>query len=252
MTLMLRRHSWLALILVGLISITVFWQKWTNVVQAQSGCGCPSGWSITPDGIQMLDVCVICCGRQEGDRYLSIWHPIPRSCCERRTADEPTPTPTETQAPTPGDPEPTSSSTPTPVSLPEENPTPTLKPTIYYKSTPTPQPTPFPTNVPPLDTATVLWPTLACLPNHAARPIALCPSTSGWNLYYIDDDGEHQTGPTIDDEQMFYAVSPTTGHPLIIIWDSDLQAYIFQTYYWDGKPYIFTLDRQDQVVHWEW
>lgn len=170
------------------------------------------------------------------------------------------PVPTVTPPPT--------KQSPTPTRGPAPPPTATPRPPAATGQPPTASPTPrlLPTAALAvsvfLHTAPVAR--TACIPQHAARPVALCPSGSGsgWWLYFIGNMGRSAAGPYVPyaaemmDESvpvdLVNQVHPFSGHSLTVVWVPIEQNIEVRTAYSDGKPYVFNVSEGGVVSFEEW
>ena len=99
---------------------------------------------------------------------------------------------------------------------------------------------------------------LPCLPQHAARPLALCEtgSGSGWWLYYVGPGGRVVSGPHVPypspalDGRRAVLRHYISGAPIVLDWSADsLQV---RTVYDNGKAYFFDVDAAGRVDHIAW
>ena len=116
----------------------------------------------------------------------------------------------------------------------------------------------------PLDCAT-------CLIRHEATPINITIGGDGaFNLHFIGDGGV-ATGPVLPPVRevvethsedagntvLYEGINSITGAPVVISYLSAEQVLHVHTYYPDRhdgsmKPYIFIVDQDNKVSHWEW
>jgi len=110
-----------------------------------------------------------------------------------------------------------------------------------------------------------------CLNRHEAAPVNVTIGGDGaYNYHFIGDDGVG-TGPVLPPVQelakkhlpgsgnavLFNGTNTLSGAPVIISYLSDEQVVHVHTYYPDRhdgsmKPYIFVIDMDNEVAHWEW
>lgn len=110
-----------------------------------------------------------------------------------------------------------------------------------------------------------------CLNRHEAAPVNVTIGGDGaYNYHFIGDDGV-STGPALPPARklakmhlpgsgnvvLFNGTNTLSGAPVIISYLSDEQVVHVHTYYPDRhdgsmKPYIFVIDLDNEVSHWEW
>ena len=110
-----------------------------------------------------------------------------------------------------------------------------------------------------------------CLNSHEAAPVNVTIGGDGTlNYHFIGDDGV-STGPVLPPVRelakehlpgsgnvvLFSGTNTVSGAPVIISFWSDEQVVHVHTYYPDRhdgsmKPYIFVIDLDNEVSHWEW
>ena len=110
-----------------------------------------------------------------------------------------------------------------------------------------------------------------CLNRHEAAPVNVTIGGDGaYNYHFIGDDGV-STGPVLPPVRklakkhlpgsgnvvLFNGTNTFSGAPVIISYLSDEQVVHVHTYYPDRhdgsmKPYIFVIDLDNEVSHWEW
>jgi len=110
-----------------------------------------------------------------------------------------------------------------------------------------------------------------CLNRHEATPVNVTIGDDGaFNYHFIGDDGV-KTGPVLPPAPklatkhlpgsgnvvLFRGSNTLSGAPVIISYLSDEQVVHVHTYYTDShtgsmKPYIFVIDQDNKVSHWEW
>ncbi|MCY3707333.1 MAG: Ig-like domain-containing protein [Caldilineaceae bacterium] len=110
-----------------------------------------------------------------------------------------------------------------------------------------------------------------CLNRHEAAPVNVTIDGDGaHNYHFIGDDGV-STGPVLPPVRrlakkhlpgsgnvvLFNGTNTLSGAPVIISYLSDEQVVHVHTYYPDRhsgsmKPYIFVIDPDNEVSHWEW
>ena len=281
------RGSWLLVILAVLAMAFMMWMLSRQDAHAETVC--PAGWVTirvwTEDGQR----CKICRLRLHPHTEWQSCRSLPpraepltatptkRAPVEEEPTDTPTvastatPTPTATRRlavpppPEPPEEEPTWTTTP---DAPEPSGSPTSSVTIGSTREPTAISSPMATSTPiPTPTRTTLQPIAAtrarkptilpCLPEHAARPVALCDtrSGSGWWLYFIGD-GRIEAGPHVPYPSAAMAGRRVvlkhyiSGEPLELAWGSKhLQV---RTAYSNGKVYAFRVDAQGRVEILSW
>ena len=105
-----------------------------------------------------------------------------------------------------------------------------------------------------------------CIVAHAATPAQLCPIDGGLQYYFIGADGSSQTGPWIRsfDElavlasaSVYSGSNPMTGKSVTITYlaaDNKIRISTFypDTQYDTDKPYIFTVDTDNNIDHESW
>ena len=105
-----------------------------------------------------------------------------------------------------------------------------------------------------------------CIVAHAATPAQICPIDGGLQYYFIGADGSSQSGPwirpfgelaTLAVASVYSGVNPKTGKSVTITYLASLNKIRISTYYPDtqydtDKPYIFTIDAGNNVVHESW
>ena len=109
-----------------------------------------------------------------------------------------------------------------------------------------------------------------CLVTHAATPAQLCPGDSGYQYYYIGPEGT-QTGPLLSLidalatshppgsplAELYRGQNPMTNKPVRIDYLPDEAVLRISTFYADtpnssDKPYVFTVDENNEVTHLSW
>jgi len=110
-----------------------------------------------------------------------------------------------------------------------------------------------------------------CLNRHEATPVNVTIGGDGaFNYHFIGDDGV-KTGPVLPPVQklaekhlpgsgkvvLYSGTNAHSGAPVIISYLPDEQVVHVHTYYPDRhdgsmKPYIFVIDLDNEVSHWEW
>ena len=110
-----------------------------------------------------------------------------------------------------------------------------------------------------------------CLNRHEATPVNVTiGADDAFNYHFIGDDGV-STGPVLPpvpklakkhlpgsgNVVLFNGANTISGAPVIISFLSDEQLVHVHTYYSDRhtgsmKPYIFVIDLDNKVSHWEW
>ena len=110
-----------------------------------------------------------------------------------------------------------------------------------------------------------------CLNRHEGTPVNVTIGADGsFNYHFIGDDGV-STGPVLSPVRklarkhqpgsgnvvLFNGKNTLSGAPVIISYLSDEQVVHVHTYYPDRhdgsmKPYIFVIDLDNEVSHWEW
>lgn len=110
-----------------------------------------------------------------------------------------------------------------------------------------------------------------CLNRHEGTPVNVTIGADGaFNYHFIGDDGV-STGPVLPAARklarkhqpgsgnvvLFNGKNTQSGAPVIISYLSDEQVVHVHTYYPDRhdgsmKPYIFVIDLDNEVSHWEW
>lgn len=110
-----------------------------------------------------------------------------------------------------------------------------------------------------------------CLNRHEATPVNVTLGADGaFNYHFIGDDGV-STGPVLPpvpklakkhmpgsgNVVLFNGTNTLSEAPVIISYLSDEQVVHVHTYYADRhngsmKPYIFVIDLDNEVSHWEW
>lgn len=171
----------------------------------------------------------------------------------------PPPDDTATPVPPTATPEPTATMSPPPKPTEPVGVTATpTRPAARPTATPTgtPKATPTVAQTPPRTPQKAL--ALPCLPNHAARPVALCPtgSGSGWWLIYLARGNKPVAGPHIPfphswiDRTRLEVLHELTLQPVSITWRED--HIKVRTYYEDGKPYYFDAWEDGRVEHRRW
>ena len=105
-----------------------------------------------------------------------------------------------------------------------------------------------------------------CIVAHAATPAQLCPIDGGLQYYFIGADGSSQTGPWIRsfDElavlasaSVYSGTNPMTDKSVTITYlaaDNKIRISTFypDTQYDTDKPYIFTVDTDNNIDHESW
>lgn len=163
--------------------------------------------------------------------------------------------------------------TPTPSATPTVTPTPSATPTATPALAPRPTATPTPSKGPAepvvaekptaAPAAAKMFAGLQCLPKHSARPVALCDSRSGsgWWLYFLAA-GRLRTGPHVpypadlEGETMpVYLVGidhPFNGSRVEAVYLPGKRVIRVSAAYANGKPYVFAVDVDNRVEHWNW
>lgn len=110
-----------------------------------------------------------------------------------------------------------------------------------------------------------------CLNRHEATPVNITIGEDGaYNFHFIGDDGV-STGPVLPPVSkltrkhapesgnvvLFNGSNTESGAPVIISYLTDERVLHVHTYYSDRhagsmKPYIFVVDLENEVSHWEW
>lgn len=110
-----------------------------------------------------------------------------------------------------------------------------------------------------------------CLNRHEATPVNITIGEDGaFNYHFVGDDGV-STGPVLPPVSklarkhapgsgnvvLFNGSNTISGAPVIISYLSDDKVLHVHTYYSDRhtgsmKPYIFVVDQDNEVSHWEW
>jgi hypothetical protein len=110
-----------------------------------------------------------------------------------------------------------------------------------------------------------------CLIRHAATPINITIGGDGaLNIHFIGDEGV-STGPVLSPVRdlaeeygsdsgnivLFEGVNTVSGAPVVVSYLSDDHLLHVNTWYEDRhngsmKPYIFVVDLDNAVSHWEW
>ena len=136
-----------------------------------------------------------------------------------------------------------------------------------------PQPTPTSTTVGPPPTPAAhpgapRTPPADCVVAHAATPAQLCPIAGGLQYYFIAPDGSSRTGPYIHPfselatlhttfASLYSGTNPFTGKSVQIHYLPSEQRIRVITFYPDtqydtNKPYNFTVDSSNTVIHEAW
>ena len=110
-----------------------------------------------------------------------------------------------------------------------------------------------------------------CLISHAATPINITIGADGAFNYHFIGDGGIATGPLLPPVQklaemhlpgsgnivLFNGLNSISGAPVVISYLSNEQVIHVNTSYQDRhdgsmKPYIFVINQNNEVSHWEW
>ena len=131
-------------------------------------------------------------------------------------------------------------------------PAPTAVPTATAAPDSVMQPHPSAPFVPPAN----------CIVAHAATPAQICPIAGGLQYYFIGAGGNGQPGPWIAPfgqltASVYSGTNPMTGKSVTITYLAADNKIRISTYYPDtmydtDKPYIFTVDANNNVSHESW